>query len=235
MKFDYSSVRSFLRPSTGLFSLPLYLHRKPLLDAAQRAAPQICGRVLDVGCGRKPYQSVFTSVKEYVGVDVATSPHLNPGMDRIYDGKTLPFEEGSFDSVICTEVLEHCVDPKAMLAEMARVLCPGGHLFITVPFVFQHHEMPHDYFRFTRFGLKELVEENSLDMVWMDMRGGVYSVWVQSTYLAISYTVSRSPVVEIIYCAFWPIARLVLCFDCWRSGRDEITLGWQLLCQKRTQ
>jgi SAM-dependent methyltransferase len=228
---DYTSEESFMAPRAGLYSVPVYIHRQPLLASARKAASRIVGRVLDVGCGRKPYRKIFSKAVEYVGVDVASSPHLNTGIDFIYDGRTLPFGDDSFDSVVCTEVLEHCPDPKGILSEIARVLRPGGHLFITVPFVYPHHEIPHDYFRFTRFGLESMAADAGLAPAWIEMRGGVYAVWVQSTYLAISYTVSRFPMVDLFYLTFWPIARLALAIDGWRK-RDEITLGWQLLLQK---
>jgi SAM-dependent methyltransferase len=231
IRFDYTSDEAFTAPRAGPYSLPIYIHRQPLLASARKAAPKIVGRVLDVGCGRKPYRNVLSHAIEYVGVDVASSPHLHPGIDFIYDGRILPFGDASFDSVVCTEVLEHCPDPKGILAEIARVLRPGGHLFLTVPFVYPHHEIPYDYFRFTRFGLESMAAEAGLAPAWIEIRGGVYAVWVQSTYLAISYTVGRFLVVDLLYLVFWPIARLALAADGWRK-RDEITLGWQLLLQK---
>ena len=234
IRSDYTSDEAFIAPRAGLYSVPIYIHRQPLLTSARKAAAKIVGRVLDVGCGRKPYRNVFSHAVEYVGVDLASSPHLNPGIDFIYDGRILPFGDASFDSVVCTEVLEHCPDPKGILAEIARVLRPGGHLFLTVPFVYQHHEIPYDYFRFTRFGLEAMAADARLMPVWIEMRGGVYAVWVQSTYLAITYTVGRFPIVDLLYLAFWPIARLALAVDGWRK-RDEITLGWQLLLQKAVE
>jgi SAM-dependent methyltransferase len=110
---------------------------------------------VDVGCGERPYEAFFPN-KTYIGVDVETSgrdKHLkNP--DYFYDGKILPFEENSIDGVLSTQVLEHVLSPEQYLKEIYRVLKPGGKLIISTPFVWQEHEIPYDFIRWTSFGIK---------------------------------------------------------------------------------
>src|SRR5205814_177285 len=74
------------------------------------------------------------------------------------DGRVVPYTDASFDAVICTQVLEHSVDPDALLREMWRVLRPGGRLLITVPFMWGLHETPFDFRRYSSFGLPRAVE-----------------------------------------------------------------------------
>lgn len=116
---------------------------------------------LDVGCGLRPYEPSFPK-GSYIGLDVEVSGR-NSTMkvaDHYYNGKVLPFPEDSFDGVLCTQVLEHVPDPRVLLAEMSRVLKPEGRLIISIPFVWQEHEEPYDFFRYTRFGITELLIQN---------------------------------------------------------------------------
>lgn len=116
------------------------------------------GGYLDVGCGERPYEYLFSRGR-YVGVDVKQSgrPMSMKQPDYFYDGIELPFADDSFDIVFSTQVLEHVKDPLVVLKEMARVCKPMGSCVISVPFLYQEHEEPFDYLRFTRFGIEELL------------------------------------------------------------------------------
>jgi SAM-dependent methyltransferase len=120
---------------------------------------------LDVGCGLRPYESCFPA-GSYVGVDIEVSGR-DAGLkapDHYYDGRTLPFSAGNFDGIISTQVLEHVPDPHGLLAEMHRVIKPGGTLIISLPFVWQEHEEPYDFFRFTRFGIADLLKRTGFEV-----------------------------------------------------------------------
>ncbi|HYP48605.1 MAG TPA: methyltransferase domain-containing protein, partial [Thermoleophilaceae bacterium] len=116
--------------------------------------------VLDLGAGTKPYAALY---EPYFGsstsVDVDYSPHDTRAVDTLASADALPFGDGSFDCVVCTEVLEHCRRPQVVLGEIFRVLRPGGRLFLSTPFLRPLHEMPHDYFRFTPSSLRGLAED----------------------------------------------------------------------------
>ena len=76
----------------------------------------------------------------------------------VYDGKKIPFSDGEFDYVFSTEVMEHVPEPKEFLNEIYRVLKPGGILIMTVPFMQPLHEEPYDFYRYTKYGLKHLLD-----------------------------------------------------------------------------
>jgi len=144
---------------------PLYLLRRGLFEAVEEAAPRFSGRLLDVGCGSRPYESLF-DVTQYVGVDVPISGH--PSQDKradvFYDGRRLPFRDEAFDGVLCSEVLEHVFDAGVFLAEISRVLKPGGSLLMTTPFAWMEHEQPYDFARYSSFGLAALVQRSGFDI-----------------------------------------------------------------------
>ena len=116
---------------------------------------------LDIGCGQRPYEDLFPD-KSYVGIDVEESGRAASlkSADLYYDGYNFPFLAETFDGVLCTEVLEHVEDTDKFLSNMADIVKPGGTLVLTVPFIWQQHETPYDFYRFTEFGLRSVLEKN---------------------------------------------------------------------------
>ena len=110
-------------------------------------------RTLDVGGGSGPYRKYFPN---RICIDAAAGE----GVDAVGDAHDLSrFRDGEFECVLCTEVLEHLHTPQKAIDEMRRVLAPGGTLILTTRFIFPLHNIPGDYFRFTRYGLKHLFRE----------------------------------------------------------------------------
>lgn len=154
-------------------SHPLYFIRKGLFSKISLYSAQLHGRLLDFGCGAKPYQSLFINVSEYIGLDYNSEGHSHNGeqIDVYYDGKTIPFENESFDSLFSSEVFEHVFALPEILPEISRVLKRGGKLLITCPFAWEEHEIPIDYARYTRFALKDMLEKNGFDILVTDKSG----------------------------------------------------------------
>jgi ubiquinone/menaquinone biosynthesis C-methylase UbiE len=144
------------------------------------------GVVLDLGAGTKPYAALYESYfARSVSVDVPHSPHDTSGVDTMASADALPFSDASFDCVICTEVLEHCPEPGAVMSEIARVLRPGGRGFITTPFLLPLHEMPYDYYRYTPSALRHLSEQAGLVVTRLVPRGSYVSVFLSVTQMPI--------------------------------------------------
>src|SRR5690349_17222882 len=133
-----SYQKSIYQPNWMSFiTNPYYIVRKELYEAMQKHSPHIKGKVLDVGCGHKPYQHLL-SVNEYIGLELDTpNNRTNKNADLYYDGNHFPVATGTIDTVICNQVLEHVFNPESFLKEIARVLKPTGKLILTVPFVWE--------------------------------------------------------------------------------------------------
>lgn len=155
--------------------------RRHVLAMAQEAAAAMPAgaRVLDAGAGDSPYRELFAHC-EYVASDWEGSPH--PGARRadiVAPLDALPVADESFDGVLCTQVLEHVPDPAAALSELRRVLRPGAPLWLTVPFVGELHEEPHDFYRYTSYGLRTLCARAGLDVYDVQPLGGYFTTLAQ--------------------------------------------------------
>jgi SAM-dependent methyltransferase len=158
------------RPST----IDTFANRRLVLAALKRELASFNGLVLDVGCGHKPYRGLLLSppsrASAYIGVDLPGNPYSTPDLE--WDGAALPRPDASVDSVLLTEVLEHCPEPGAVLKEVWRVLRPGGFLFMTVPFIWPMHALPHDEYRFTPFALQRLLRDAGFPTPCVAATGG---------------------------------------------------------------
>ena len=166
-----------------------------VIRALKRVAPLARGRLLDVGCGDKPYLELFLPyVSEYLGVEheaafrQTASAGRTRGPDLVYDGKRLPFADGEFDTVLSVQPLEHTPEPLQLIREMARVLHPEGRLLLSAPFSFRLHEEPHDYFRYSPHGLRALCTAAGLEIERCEAMGNLWSLLGHklNSYLALN-------------------------------------------------
>lgn len=150
------------RPA-GLFSKNWLVHRL-MRQAMENVAHLATGRLLDVGCGARPYAHMFSAhVSQYIGLERDQTRYGRA--DLWADALALPVRSGAFDTVLCNQVLEHVPEPQRAMNEMARVLRPNGTLILTAPHIWGLHEVPHDYYRFTPYGLRHLAVKAGLSVV----------------------------------------------------------------------
>lgn len=124
------------------------------------------GKLLDIGCGIKPYKRMAEPfVQSHVGVDHEDSLHDAADVDIAGSAYEIPVEDGSFDCVLCTDVLEHLEEPGDAVAESYRLLKKGGHAIYTVPLFWHVHEAPRDFYRYTKFGLSYLFEKAGFEVL----------------------------------------------------------------------
>lgn len=170
--------KGFVRYCEGTFSIDWrqtlsIIAGELLLEEILAARSYLRGRLLDVGCGKRPYALIYESLVETsIGTEVIFSPHGTAEADVICYAESLPFADGYFDTILCTEVLEHTREPFKVMREFARVLKPGGSVLLSVPFIYPIHEAPHDYWRFTAHGSEAVCRSAGLVPIYIHSKGG---------------------------------------------------------------
>ncbi len=148
-----------------------FTYRWRLFANAERFLPTFHGRVLDIGAERQPFRPYLPANAAYIALDVV--PAL--GLHVVGNTLALPFAANTFDGIVCTEVLEHVPEPEQALREIARVLRPGGRVYVTVPMTWGLHYVPHDYYRFTRYGMSHLLTKAGLEVEAVVQIGGLFT------------------------------------------------------------
>lgn len=143
-----------------------YLNWRELFKSMNSSLPYIKGICIDIGAGVAPYQEMLTSkVDRYIVADYAdtrASMFARESSEFVEANVlSLPFEDSSADTIIFTQVLEHVTDPILALDQITRVLKNKGVLVISVPFIYQAHAQPHDYWRFSEYGIKKLLQDRN--------------------------------------------------------------------------
>jgi SAM-dependent methyltransferase len=141
----------------GAFTSHIFLSRFYLYKKIKILSKHVSGAVLDLGCGEKPYQNLFSS-KKYIGLEINGANVDKEDINLYYyDGKKIPFEDSTFDSVVSFETLEHIFDIENTILEIKRVLKDKGKLLISIPFGWNEHMQPQDFARYTSFAIEYLL------------------------------------------------------------------------------
>ena len=140
----------------------------------------IKGIVIDMGCGDCQYkQDILKVADDYIGVDWPNTRHEIGGVDVWADlTERLPFPDGYADTIISFQVMEHLNKPLDFLKECSRILKSGGRLIITAPFMWGIHEEPYDYYRYTKYGLKHLLQEAGFTSISVTENAYFWSNWI---------------------------------------------------------
>ncbi len=145
----------------------------------KKAFKDTAGKVLEVGCGLQPYRHLLPPRTEYYALDwEKADAHFDCRAKDVayYDGTRFPFEDGMFNLVFHTEVLEHVYHLAPFLSECHRVLADDGRMLFTVPFAARNHYIPHDYWRLTPASITRLLQEAHFTDIVVVPRGGDIAV-----------------------------------------------------------
>lgn len=187
----------YLNPPCRPSTLDSFGNRRLILRALKQQLSRFEGDVLDVGCGHKPYRDLLLSppsrATSYVGLDLPDNIYSPP--DVVWDGTRIPLPSGTVSSVLATEVLEHCPNPQVVLDEMARAMKPGGFFFMTVPFLWPLHTVPHDEFRYTPFSLERMLIQAGFSGIQIRATGG----WNAALGILLGLWIRRRPLTSRVH------------------------------------
>ena len=160
-------------------------HIKALFKITEKFLSEIkTETVLDVGAGDTKYKD-HISCSNYISLDISGNE------DIIADASTLPFKKNSIDMIISTQVLEHVKNPFLVVKEFSRVLKVNGILFISVPTVMYLHETPNDYFRYTKYGIEYLLNQNNIKIDKFETVCSGYIVGIELLFIGIYSSIYR--------------------------------------------
>jgi len=214
--------------------LVYHLHDTALARAAQRYAR---GRLIDIGCAHKPYARMLEAlVTEHIGVDHADTQHADARPDIEADAYNIPAPDASFDTALCTSVLEHLEEPEQAVAECFRLLRPGGCAIYSVPFIWHVHEAPRDFYRFSPYALRYLFEKVGFEVVELEALSGFWATFGQLlTYKLYQYKKRWSllRIIPIVDAAGWVTQRVALGLD--RIDRAEMWSWMHLIVVRKPE
>jgi SAM-dependent methyltransferase len=208
-----TSLETPVTHSNGVQGDAQFLIREVLMRETRRALREWQGSVLDVGCGDKRYAT--TGPTRWVGLDIMRGASV----DVVASADALPFMNATFDHVLLSQVLEHVPNPSAVLADAYRVLRPGGTICVSAPQAWPVHGAPHDYYRFTEFGLRHLLTDAGFIQIDVRRCAGSFVTLTQFVLLAVA------PKGHLPSWASRMMARFILALDKRLSKRGENTLG----------
>lgn len=154
---------------------PHYLHLKYLFRDLRNSIDSYArGRLIDIGCGNKPYKPLMQNVTEYIGCDIVQSSLET--VDVLCEANKIPLPSESFDTAFSTQTIEHVADHKGLVTESFRLLKKGGYFIVSGPMYWPLHEEPYDFFRFTRHGFKYLLEQAGYTDIQIISNGGRWAL-----------------------------------------------------------
>ncbi len=193
--------------------------------------PLLKGDLLDIGAG---------SVRRYFCPNATSYRTLDcnhaSGADIIASAEAIPLPDNCIDSILCTQVLEHVAHPNKVLQEIYRLLRPGGLCLLTAPQMNELHEEPHDYFRYTCFGLRVLFEDTGFVVEHLDQRGGYHATLAQ---MRIREMINQWRPYErtLVMWLLAPWSNLLTRYALWRDTHAndrswKHAIGWCVLAKK---
>lgn len=141
----------------------IFLDRFLIRKEIRKLQGDVRGILLDIGCGRQPYRSEFRNISGYIGIDRTNADIAHDLSEYPY-----PLNDKAANWLLCTQVVDDFPDRKAFVQEMYRLLANNGSLILSASFVWELHDLPHDYGRPTPEGLRRLLEDNGFEL--MDLK-----------------------------------------------------------------
>lgn len=186
-------------------------------------------RLLDAGAGEGNYKHYF-SAQRYCGLDLGIGDQQwnYSSLDVVGDLSEMPFRDGAFEACLNVVTLEHVKDPARVIREISRALQPGGRFLLIVPFEWEEHQQPHDYFRFTRYSLAYMLDQAEFEEVSIAPVGGFFRLLSRRMLAALQFFPGVSIFIGAIL--FVPAA-LVLPLLEPLDRRQNFTLGY--ICSAR--
>jgi SAM-dependent methyltransferase len=225
-----------------------FLARSFIAESGKLLSPRTGGLCLDVGAGTSPYRAEiekYWNTDQYISMDVAPSDSTS----LVASADNVPMHSGVIDLVISFDVLQHLQNYEKALDEMARVLCPGGAIILSVPFLYSECDM-HDFRRWTMEGIVYELKSRGFDVVSAKTRGGMlfalgcFGVWAMQHIIPgqrggwrsqkNSFSIMRAAAIIVLTAIPLVLTWIALALDS-LLPRSGMYMGVLVCAQKRTE
>lgn len=241
-----SSLRERLSAIKGTPFHPQWIVFRNESESLAFIGRQARGFVLDIGAGNRKIENHLPRNCNYVSLDyLQTVTELYGTRPHIFaDGQQLPIKPDSADTVLLLDVLEHISRPDSCIAEIKRVLRPGGILVLQTPFLYPLHDVPYDYQRFTLHGLRSLADRHGFSVESEEASGSAPETAALLLNLALSGTAlslreRKSPLfylaAPILACVIPAINILGVILSRLSNGVDFMPYGYRVVWTKPAQ
>ncbi len=217
-----------LYPSLSNPSWLVLRKRRELFREWTRALPSASLSVLDIGGSVQPYRPLLQDrLRSYVAVDLRCTPLVNV----VGQGERLPFSGEAFDLVICTQMLEYAPDPGRVIAEIYRVIRPGGRLFLSVPAIYPG-DSSQDRWRFLPPGLRDLL--SAFQEVKIAPEGASISGFMRTVCVFLALYVRPKFLAALLRFTLVPAFNLLALTleTLWPNSNDEFAANFSVWAQK---
>jgi SAM-dependent methyltransferase len=225
----YAQARSMM--PRGLRNYILHFEAA-IEDAVRKFASSLPpgARVLDAGAGEGHYRPFFAA-QRYLGLDLAVGDSAwdYSKLDVLADLTALPFRDAVFDAALNVVTLEHVKEPARVLAELSRTLAPAARLLLIVPHEWEEHQQPHDYFRYTRYGVEYLLRQAGFEDFEIRPVGGFFRLLSRRLLNALQFF--PGPLMLLAAVFFVPPALLLPMLEP-LDRRQNFTLGYICFARK---
>ena len=222
------------------------VNRSVIIKFIKKAAKETekGSKILDAGAGEGNWRSFFDHCHYFTqDKGIGESEWDYSRVDYKSDITDIPCENNQFDVVLLTEVLEHLPEPYLALKELNRILKKGGKIYLTAPSSFQEHEIPHDYYRYTTYGLKYLLEKSGFNINSIEKRGGYFKylgfrIWhvIFMPFLNRDNLIKKifGWIIKIPLIILFSLISIIFYFlDDIFDKEKQLTLGYQVIAEKR--
>lgn len=206
----------------------------------KQVLPKYCsGLVVDIGAGRCKYKSLITQYAQgYIAIDnLASEYQYKQGeglrIDVIGDVLKLAFKDEAFDTVICTEVIEHVPAPFVLMSELSRITRKGGNVLLSTGWVAPYHQEPKDYYRFSKDAFRYLCHRHGLEMIELIPKGKAFTLML---YFPLRMLELRSPLFLRVRNKLWRLIRVAELACEWLDSKiclDDDSIGYLAVGRKK--
>ncbi|HEY4495214.1 MAG TPA: class I SAM-dependent methyltransferase [Candidatus Paceibacterota bacterium] len=193
------------------------------------------GKVIDIGCGMMHYKEFITKLPTVTRYDALDIEARAMSVDIIGDVQNMDaIKSNTYDTVLCLQVIEHIPNPFRAINEIYRILKPNGVLILSAPHLSRLHEEPNDFYRYTKYGLRYMLEKSEFKDISIIPVGGLFSFIGQQISMALVIPFWHIPIIKhiVFFINKWLIVKTCFLIDLTFDKNKLFAVGYVCIAKK---